>query len=368
MPLFIQDQIDFLLYEKGTPITINGTPQTAIVVYTEEVDVEEIKLICKVPIKRGDLIVVEGNNYLINSEINLKRFDTYYEGIAQSCNYSIKFIINNVPNPYNCVVSSQSFSITSNKLFDIASGKILVTLAFSNETNQIKLQDRFIKMGSPWKISGVDKTRSGLIILTCDIDLIITGDDMGNEIPFYEGNSTHSYVLSSTPTTVSIAVGATQQLTTNVMDNSVLVVNSNFTYSSNTPTIATVSSTGLVTGIAVGTCIIIVSFIGLDGITYTKTITTTITEVTARSFTINGNATMYEGSNNETYTVIDSVTKLPVTGLVFTYTLDNLAKASIISSTSNTVTLHPVAIGQTKLTCTSGTYVLNKIISVESSW
>ena len=115
-------------------------------------------------------------------------------------------------------------------------GKIMVTLAFSIDTNQIKLQDRFIKMGSPWKISGIDKTHDGLIILTCDIDLIITGDDMGNEIPFYEGNSTHSYVLSSTPTTVSIAVGATQQLTTNAMDNSVLVVNPNFTYSSSDST------------------------------------------------------------------------------------------------------------------------------------
>lgn len=369
MPLYIQDQIDFLLIEKGTDITINGIPTSAIIEYMEKVDIESIKLITKAPLHRGDLITVEGNDYLINSEINLERFDKYYEGIAQSCNYDIKFIINNVPIPYNCIVSSQSFDITSDKYFMLPEGKIMVTLQFSNNTNTIKLQDRFIKMGNPWKISGIDKTHEGLIILTCDIDSIITGDDMGNEIPFYEGNSSHSYVLSSTPSPVSIVVGVTKQLATNVMDNGVLVTNPTFTYSSNTPTIASVSATGLITGVAVGTCIIIVSFVGLDGQTYTKTIATNVTAQVARTFTVSGSAEMYlNPAQNETYTVIDSATGLAVTDLTFTYSLSNYSNASIVSSTSNSVILHPLVSSQVKLTCTSGTYTTWKVISMQNSF
>lgn len=364
MPLYIQDEINFLLYEKGTPITINGVSQTAIVEFTDKVDIEEIKLISKVPLKRGDLIFVDGNDYLINSEENLERFDTYYKAIVQSCNYSIKFIINNVPISYSTIVSSKAFDISSGTVMMLPVGKIMVTLQFDNNSNTIQLSDRIIKMNSPFKIVGIDKTHQGLIILTCDIDLIKTGDDMANEVPTYTGNSSHAYVLSSTPVSPSIVIGATQQLTTNVTDNGVLVNLPSFIYSSVNTTIATVDKNGLITGIALGSAIIVVSFLGLDGNTYSKTIAETSVNAVARTFTIVGNSNFTIGNPDQTYTVIDGITGVACTDLTFTYTNTKPNCANIVSSTSNTVTLHALAAGQAKLSAINGTYAPYKIISV----
>jgi len=299
----------------------------------------------------------------------LERFDTYYEAIAQFCNYNIKFIIDNVPIAYNCIVSSKTFDLTVDKMLFLPTGKIMVNLSFSNDTNTIKLGDRFIKMGSPWKISGVDKTHFGSIILQADIDLITLGDDMANEVVYYTGNSTHTYVLVSMPASTSIVIKSTQQLISTVTDKTILVSNPTFTYSSISPTIATISSTGLITAIALGSATIVVSFLGLDGVTYSKTIATTVTNAVARTFTITGSATMsITNPANSVYTVIDNATSLPVSDLVFTYVSSNINYAKVVSSTSNTVTLYPLASGQVKVTATNGSYVPFKIISVQSTF
>jgi len=368
--LYIQDQLDFLLYERGTSITVNGIPTTAIMEFKSTIDIEEVDLITSTLIKRGDLICIEGRNYLIDQEINIIHFGAYYKAIAMSCNYNIKFIINNVPVSYNCIVSSKTFDITTDKMLMLPVGKIVVLLPFNNNTNTIKLQDRFIKMGNPWKISGVDKTRSGLVVITADYDSIIQGDDMANEVVYYTGNSTHIYVVTSTPTSPSIVIGATQQLVSSVTDKGVLVSNSTFTYSSLSPSIATVSTNGLITGVSLGTATIVVSFLGLDGVTYSKSVTSTITNAVARTFTLVGSSSLSLNVPlvNQTYTVIDGATGLAVTDLAFIYTLSNASLVTIVSSTSNTVTLKGVASGQEKLSAINSTYAPFKIVNVASGF
>lgn len=86
----------------------------------------------------------------------------------------------------------------------------------------------------------------------------------------------HFYVLSVNPTTISISGGSTQQITASVTDKGVAVSSTTFTYVSSNISIATVNSSGLVTGIAGGTCNITVSFVGAENVTYTQTISSTI--------------------------------------------------------------------------------------------
>lgn len=368
--LYIQDQLNFLLYERGTSITVNGILTSAIIEFKSTIDIEEVNLITPTLIKRGDLIGIEGRNYLIDQEINIIHFGDYYKAIAMSCNYSINFIVNNAPMSFNTIVSSKAFDITTTQMLMLPVGKLMVTIQNNNYSNQIILGNRFIKMGFAWLITGIDRSHTNLIILTCDMNPTMVGDDINNEIPYYVANSSHTYVLVSTPVSASIAINATQQLTTSVTDKAVLVSNPTFSYSSNAPTIATVSSTGLITAITIGSATIIVSFTGLDGIVYSKTIAMTITATVSRTFTLTGSSTLSLNVPlvNQTYTVIDGATGVAVTDLVFTYTLSNASLVTIVSSTSNTVTLKGVASGQEKISAINSTYAPFKIVNVASGF
>ena len=87
--------------------------------------------------------------------------------------------------------------------------------------------------------------------------------------------------ITLTPGSASIAVGATQQLTVATTGT----LTGPVTFASTAPTVATVSSTGLVTGIAAGTAIITASAPHAGG-----------TVTTASAFTVTGSATTAQGT------------------------------------------------------------------------
>jgi hypothetical protein len=88
--------------------------------------------------------------------------------------------------------------------------------------------------------------------------------------------------VTVTPTTASVAVGATKQLTANAVDGNGASVTAATTWSSSASSIATVSQAGLVTGVAPGSATITVT---ADG----KTASAAITVTSALSGTWNGN-------------------------------------------------------------------------------
>lgn len=231
-----------------------------------------------------------------------------------------------------------------------------------------------------WKVEGIDPVSSVLnteqgviIIIKLTSDLFVSQDNKVTGIAYNAPVVvvvTHSYVLSSTVVNASITVNETQQITSSVADNSVSVSNPTFTYSSNAPTNATVTSTGLITAIAIGSANITISFTGLDCVVYTKTIAITAITAVARTFTLVGSSSLSLNVPlvNQTYTVIDGATGLAVTDLAFTYTLSNASLVTIVSSTSNTVTLKGVASGQEKLSAINSTYAPFKIVNVASGF
>jgi plastocyanin len=103
--------------------------------------------------------------------------------------------------------------------------------------------------------------------------------------------------VTVTPPTASIAVGATSQLTAAVLDqNGTAFTGATVSYASGTPATATVSATGLVTGVAPGSSIITVA---ATAGTVTRSATATIT-VTAPAA-----ATVVAGAAANTFTPID---------------------------------------------------------------
>ncbi len=87
--------------------------------------------------------------------------------------------------------------------------------------------------------------------------------------------------VTISPTSATLSVGGTQQLTATV--SPVNATNKNVTYSSSAPSVATVSATGLVTAVAVGTAVITVTTVD-----QAKTAQSTITVITNSGALANG--------------------------------------------------------------------------------
>lgn len=82
------------------------------------------------------------------------------------------------------------------------------------------------------------------------------------------------YVLTIGATTVSVAEGATSQITYSVTKNGAPFPGAAPTFVSSVPAKATVSATGLITGVEAGSTVITVA----EGELYTGTVTVTVTE------------------------------------------------------------------------------------------
>lgn len=255
----IDNDLDYLLIQVGKSITINGSPATALI-YKLDKNLDNIKIITKSPLHRGDLIIYNGNYYLITTEITNKKYDYYYVAEARHCNYSIKIDFSGTVKEFTVYIDSQTLGVDVNKYLTTATGKIIVTLQSNADTQAITVNKRFIKMGSAWKVTGTDYTQNDLLILYCDLDTITTDDDAENEIADrwkYEVKHSYAFSISNKPTE-SIKQGSTYQVNITAMDNGTAYT-PNVTYISSDQSIATIDINGLINAIGVGTSTITAS-------------------------------------------------------------------------------------------------------------
>lgn len=184
MNLFnINNDIDYLIAQAGKEILINGASATAIIgSMSSNKEYDDKKIITRSSINRGNIVNYNNGKYLVISEINDMRFDTYYKGIMRKCNYNIKFNFSGVVKEFNAIIETQILDIDTGQFISVPSGKIIVTLQDNQETQKIQLQNKFIKMGSAWQIQGIDKSKVGLLILHCEVTTFGTNDDKENEI------------------------------------------------------------------------------------------------------------------------------------------------------------------------------------------
>jgi hypothetical protein len=269
----------------------------------------------KEEIKRGDLINWFNENWLIISEIGHKRY-TYYKGIIQKCNYNIKFNFQGTIKQFPCIADSKIFDIETNQYLSIPAGKIVVTLPNNADTDNITLGQRFISMKNAWKVIGIDRTKNGLLMLWCELDSIISSDDLENEIA---NAGDYVYTIEITNGEIaSIQENNTLQLTTQVKLNGNVVTDKTVTFSCDNPSIASVDENGLVTAISAGECIITASLAENPNVYDTITITVTALPEHNYAVTISGNTSIVK-NYTATYTAIFTDNAVPITEESFFY-------------------------------------------------
>jgi len=269
----------------------------------------------KEEIKRGDLINWDGGNWLIISEIGHKRY-TYYKGIIQRCNYNIKFNFEGTIKQFPAIVDSRVFDVETNQYLSIPAGKIVVTMQSNVDSENINIGQRFIKMKQAWKVTGIDRTKNGLLVLWCDLDMIDSSDDLENEIA---NAGDYVYTLEITNgETANVQETSTLQLNVVVKLNGEVVTDKAIIFSCDNTLIATVDENGLITGISAGECIITASLQDNPQVYDTIVITVTAEEQHNYAVTISGNTSITK-NYTATYTATFTDNGVPITQESFFY-------------------------------------------------
>ncbi|ANW98720.1 hypothetical protein CSTERTH_06595 [Thermoclostridium stercorarium subsp. thermolacticum DSM 2910] len=314
---FPQNDYLYLLSMAGDNIYLNnGTiPKKALInnlPVNRQADIRTIAT--KEEIKRGDLVNWDNEYWLIISEIGHTRY-TYYKGIIQKCNYNIKFNFQGTIKEFPAIVDSKVFDTETNQFFSVPAGKIVVTMQDSVDSENIALNQRFISMKNAWKVTGIDRTKNGLLVLWCELDSIISSDDLVNEIA---NAGDYIYTLEITNgETSSIQEGSTLQLNVQVKLND-NTVEKEVIYSSDNSSIATVDENGLVTAISAGDCIITASLAENPNVYDTITITVTALPQHNYAVTISGSTSIVK-TKTATYTATFTDNGTPITEESFFY-------------------------------------------------
>ena len=177
----LNNDIDFLIKEIGHNIKVNNIDSKAIVNNVGN-ETDDKKIITKSELQRGDYINYNNLYFLVMDEINDKRYNVYNKATIRSCNFNIKFIIEDKLYLFPSIINGDKFFIQDNNIMPLSADAITVTLPVTDVTKQIKVQDCFLKWGQKWEVQGINNTKDGLIILNCKTIGTSHLDDKENEI------------------------------------------------------------------------------------------------------------------------------------------------------------------------------------------
>jgi uncharacterized protein YjdB len=209
----------------------------------------------------------------------------------------------------------------------------------NTDTLTIQRDSRFIFDSLPWLVLNVDRlTHVGILEISVQEDLFTAMDDQTNGIAHSDATPVYDVQILNKPT--QLYKTQTFQLNAVVSKESLVVTGEPVTYSSSNTTVATVSSSGLVSAIKAGSVIITVSLNSNTAIHDDAPITI-IASSPATHF-ISGDNTIH-ASGTYVYTVVN-----PLGTYVFSL---NNSLAEIVSSTAASITI--------KAKNSSGSFVLS---------
>ena len=283
----IDGMIDFFIFEKGEEILVNSISTNAVILdAVEKINEDADKIIhCKIEIKTGDVIEYIGQKYLITSQID-KNSNSYSAKIKQ-CNYKIAFNFNGNIKWFDAIIESKVMDITTNQYMSLASGQIKVTLQDNVDSRDVSVGNRFINTARAFKVSGIDKSRKGLITLTCDLSQTGSTDDLSNDIAdrwLYE--ITHTYILNiNNGSSMNLLLNDTEQINFTITDNGTAMQPlPALTHLSSDFNIVAVDNTGKIMGINVGTATVICKMTYNTSVL--DTIDITVAEVLTHVYTV----------------------------------------------------------------------------------
>ncbi|ASA96506.1 Ig domain-containing protein [Anoxybacillus flavithermus] len=185
---FDTSDFQFLLDSIGETVKINDVEQKAIIPNAKIGDYEDRYIHTLQPIQRGNLIEYNREHYLVISETVTQRYGKY-KALMRHCNYEIviegqkvcKIVSYNVfGEPIEECHTTESFSVPA--IIDkytfkidgfapirVPENQIIVTIREDDNTKQKFVANAtFEVMDKTWKVVNIDKTRTGLLILTCE--------------------------------------------------------------------------------------------------------------------------------------------------------------------------------------------------------
>jgi len=331
------DDFKYILDNLGQSLYINNNLTKALLTSVNlDENFTDYYISTNMEINSGDLIDHLNSKWLILSHLEGQTIRS--KAYMRKCNYEIKFNFQGVIKTFPSIIQSKTFSIEEDKYFSLPDGEIQVTLQANAETENITVDDRFIKMGSPWKVTGIDRTHIGLLIINCSLDQFSADDNKELEIADY-GKYTYSVTINN-PAPINLVEKDTRQLdiTVTVNDGTTTesVENASLIYQSDSENVCTVSD-GIITAVGAGTATVTVS---LDSEYYSASdsITVNIEEVIQDNYTISifGPDSITIGSS-ASYTATIYNNGVETTGSV-SWSLSN-GNASITSSDGSSCTV-----------------------------
>lgn len=244
------DDFQYILDTIGQDVQINNQSVKVVISNTTlSTDVDDKKISTLTPIERGDIVHYNNEDWLIISEVNGQR-NGRYRAFMRVCDYPIKFNFQGDVKSFPSIIDGKVFDVETGQYMTLPNSKILVTLQENEETLQIVVGQRFIKMGRAWEVEAIDRTEKGLLRLWCKEDQFNDAvDDKKNEIA---NAGSWVYTVDITNSDTSITEGNTLQLNVSVTLNGQSVTDKTVVYSSSDSNIATVDANGLVTAVNSG--------------------------------------------------------------------------------------------------------------------
>lgn len=192
----LENEINHIFNSLGQQILVNETSINAIVTNPAISEYEERYIHTLSIVPRGAVIDVEGIKYLAITESVSER-GKKYKVLARHCNYVIEIEgeVTQVPrldengNPmYDdfgqplfttvygdpiyvpSIVDNKTFSIDNSSSIRVPANQIEVIVSDTTQsTSKLKANFNFMLMDKNWKVVNQDKSKKGLLILTCEL-------------------------------------------------------------------------------------------------------------------------------------------------------------------------------------------------------
>jgi hypothetical protein len=272
-------------YAPTTP-SVSSTLDVWVIDQSETKDFKEIQVYPGQTLNYGDYILWQGDYWLVLQVDNMG--DVYQRGYMQKCLSSLKWLDENgeVKEAWFTYKtdSSRGLGLEQGKVMLLPNERRYIFLQNNSDTVKLEKGKRFIFDNRSWRVTSIDRLNTGLIYFELEeFDINPASDNVVLRIADYVGNIPNYTLKILNGSNLSIRAGQTYQLNVEVRNNGVLTTKS-LTFTSSNPSIATVSSTGLVTTIANGEVVITVAL--ADNPSINQTVDIVVQLVTTNNYTV----------------------------------------------------------------------------------
>lgn len=169
----------------GDDVLIDGVAEKVIIHnHTNPLDEnkEDRKLLClnNINIHRGSIVVHEGENYIVITDVDQN--DVFKDCKIRKTNYPLKYqdkFGNIIEAP--CIATNAtlySIGVQETKVITLPDGKLSIILPSNADAQQIDRGLRILHYKTPYKVTFVDYSKSGLIGLVLSEDELQDQDDL----------------------------------------------------------------------------------------------------------------------------------------------------------------------------------------------